>query len=158
LKGKNLTLNLISSSVHFSTEFFNKSVSNSTEKNKTEKYNNENSTQRKENIDESKKINIIKFLNKQNRTEDYRTYKTYHSNKISEGKIIMNGISGNNSCEKKNNNINKIKIKEINNKLKKIGWTQKKQSDNAIHNKNKQNGKINDFKENNYNNMKIKDI
>ena len=157
LKGKNLTLNFISSSVHFSTEFFNKSVSSSTEKNKTEKDNNENSTQRKENTDESKKINIIKFLNKQNKTEDYRTYKTYHSNKISEGKIIINGISGNSSCEKKNNNINKIKIKEINNKLKKIGWTQKKQSDNVIHNKNKQNGKINDFKENNYNNMKIKD-
>ena len=157
LKGKNLTLNCISSSVHFSAEFFNKSVSSSTEKNKTEKDNNENSTKKKENIDESKKINIIKFLNKQNKIEDYRTYKTYHSNKISEGKILINGKSGNSSCEKKNNNINKIKIKEINNKLKKIGWTQKKQSDNAIHNKNKQNGKINDFKENNYNNMKIKD-
>ena len=157
MKGKNLTLNFISSSIHFSTEFFNKSVSNSTEKNKTEKDNNESNSQKKENFDESKKINIIKFLNKQNKTEDYRTYKTYHSNKISEGKIIINGISGNSSCEKKNNFINKIKIKEINNKLKKIGWTQKKQSDNAIHNKNKQNGKINDFKENNNKNMKIKD-
>jgi len=155
MKGKNLTLNFISSSVHFSTEFFNKSVSNSTEKNKTD--NNESNSQKKENIDESKKINIIKFLNKQNKTEDYRTYKTYHSNKISEGKIIINGISGNSSCEKKNNYINKIKIKEINNKLKKIGWTQKKQSDNAINNKTKQNGKINDFKENNNKNMKIKD-
>lgn len=155
MKGKNLTLNFISSSVHFSTEFFNKSVSNSTEKNK--KDNNESNSQKKENFDESKKINIIKFLNKQNKTEDYRTYKTYHSNKISEGKIIINGISGNSSCEKKNNYINKIKIKEINNKLKKIGWTQKKQSDNAIHNKNKQNGKINDFKENSNNNLKIKD-
>jgi len=155
MKGKNLTLNFISSSVHFSTEFFNKSVSNSTEKNKTD--NNESNSQKKENIDESKKINIIKFLNKQNKTEDYRTYKTYHSNKISEGKIIINGISGNSSCEKKNNYINKIKIKEINNKLKKIGWTQKKQSDNAINNKTKQNGKINDFKENSNNNLKIKD-
>ena len=157
MKGKNLILNCISSSVNFSTEFFNKSVSNSTEKNKTEKDNNESNSQRKENNDENKKINIIKFLNKQNKEEDYRTYKTYHSNKISEGKIIINGISGNSSCEKKNNYINKIKIKEINNKLKKIGWTQKKQSDNAIHNKNKQNGKINDFKENSNNNMKIKD-
>ena len=155
MKGKNLTLNFISSSVHFSTEFFNKSVSNSTVKNKTD--NNESNSQKKENIDESKKINIIKFLNKQNKTEDYRTYKTYHSNKISEGKIIINGISGNSSCEKKNNYINKIKIKEINNKLKKIGWTQKKQSDNAINNKTKQNGKINDFKENSNNNLKIKD-
>ena len=155
MKGKNLTLNFISSSVHFSTEFFNKSVSNSTEKNKTD--NNESNSQKKENIDESKKINIIKFLNKQNKTEDYRTYKTYHSNKISEGKIIINGISGNSSCEKKNNYINKIKIKKINNKLKKIGWTQKKQSDNAINNKTKQNGKINDFKENSNNNLKIKD-
>ena len=157
MKGKNLTLNFISSSIHFSTEFFNKSVSNSTEKNKTEKDNNESNSQKKENFDESKKINIIKFLNKQNKTEDYRTYKTYHSNKISEGKIIINGISGNSSCEKKNNYINKIKIKEINNKLKKIGWTQKKQSDNAINNKTKQNGKINDFKENSNNNLKIKD-
>ena len=43
------------------------------------------------------------------------------------------------------------------NKLKKIGWTQKKQSDNAINNKTKQNGKINDFKENSNNNLKIKD-
>jgi hypothetical protein len=151
-KGKNLTLNYISSSVHFSTEFFNKSVSNSTEKNKTEKENNENSNQKKEYTNESKKINIIKFLNKQNKTEDYRTYKTYHSNKISEDKIIINGISGNNSSKKMNNN-----IKEINNKLKKILWTQKKQLDNAIHNKNKQNGKINDLKENSNNNMKIKD-
>ena len=159
LKGKNLTLNCISSSV-FSTECFNKSVSNSTEKNKTEKDNNENSKQRKENIDESKKINIIKFLTTQNKTEDYRSYKTYHSNKISEGKIIINGISGksgNSSCEKNINNINKIKIKEINNKLKQIGWTQKKQSDNALKSKNKQNGKINDFKENSNNNTKIKD-
>ena len=151
-KGKNLTLNYISSSVHFSTEFFNKSVSNSTEKNKTEKENNENSNQKKEYTNESKKINIIKFLNKQNKTEDYRTYKTYHSNKISEDKIIINGISGNNSSKKMNNN-----IKEINNKLKKILWTQKKQLENAIHNKNKQNGKINDLKENSNNNMKIKD-
>ena len=151
-KGKNLTLNYISSSVHFSTEFFNKSVSNSTEKNKTEKENNENSNQKKEYTNESKKINIIKFLNKQNKAEDYRTYKTYHSNKISEDKIIINGISGNNSSKKMNNN-----IKEINNKLKKILWTQKKQLDNAIHNKNKQNGKINDLKENSNNNMKIKD-
>mgnify|MGYP006873010211 CR=1 FL=1 len=156
LKGKNLTLNCIASSIHFSSECFNKSVSNSTEKNKTVKDNSDNNSQRKEITDESKKINIIKFLNKQNKTGDYRTYKTYHSNKISEGKIIVNGISGNSSCEKKNNNINKIKIKEINHKLKKIGWTQKKQSDNAIHNKNTQNGKINDFKENS-NNKKIKD-
>ena len=32
---------------------------------------------------------VQKFLNKQNKTEDYRTYKTYHSNKISEDKIII---------------------------------------------------------------------
>ena len=157
MKEKNLTLNCISSSVHFSTEFFNKSLSNSKEKNKTEKDNNENINKRKANIDESKKINIIKFLNKQNKTEDYRAYKTYHSNKISEEKIIINGLSGNSSYKKKNYNINKIKIKEISNKLKKIGWNQKKQSDNIIYNKNKQNGKINDFKENNNNNLKIKD-
>ena len=149
-------LNKNSSGIHFSTECMNKSNSNSIDKGfftaTSHKKENNNSNQRKKLY-----RNMMKFFNSQNNTKDYSAY---HSNKISEGKIYISGISGNSSSQKNKKNSKKIKLKDINKKIKIIGWTQKKEvklPEKISSNKNKiQNGQNNDVRERN--NQLIKEL
>ena len=159
LNKKDYLLNNNISNIHFSTEGINSSISNSIDRvklfngnsNKKENINKDNNNN---NNNERKKScrNMLKFVNKQNKTKT-GDYSAYHSNKISQGKICINGLSGNSSYEKKNKKIKKINIKETNKKVRIMGWTQRKEKNdvNLVNKKKMQNGLSIDLNRNNIN-------
>ena len=157
LNRKDLLLNNISSTIHFSTECINKSNSNSIEKKKINTCSNNNTfNNNNNNVEDLKqrKIlyrNMMKFFNKNNKTCETSTY---HSNRISIGKINLLGKSGNCSNEKNDKNIQKINYININKNYKKIEWTQKKDSLNKI----QPNGINNDIRERNFFYLNIKEL
>ena len=155
---KDTILNRISTPIHISTEYNNnnnKSNPNSIGK-KINLFENNN---KKENdnkmIDRKKYIyrNMMKYINKKSYTGDNSAFL---SKKISEDKIYINGISENCSNGKNTKNRKKINLKDINKKIKMIGWTQKK--DNTFINKNNQNGLNIDIIERKNINKKFKDL
>ena len=151
LKRKKMRINNdISSLIHLSKEYYNKSINSCIENN------NSNNFENKENNDDKnlKKINgnMLKFLNK----SKIDKCPTYNSNQISIGKIIMNGISVNYSSEKNDKNLKKITLENKINKIRKIELSCKKESDNILIKRKKlQNGKKNYIRERNNNSQMI---
>ena len=147
------------SNIRCSTEFVDNSISNSNDKvkllngssNKT-KDNNNNMNQKKKSC-----RNMLKFINKKSKTD----YTAYHSNKISEDRIRINGISNNCSYEKNTKNIKKINLKDANKKNRISGWTQRKEKNESgsylVIKKKIQNGLGLDLNERNNINKTIKD-
>ena len=156
---KDLVVNNISSTINFSTECINKTNSKNINKNNLFNLLTVNSCKKEKEKETSlsKDIcrNMIKFINKKSKTKDYILS---HSNKISEGKICVNGMSGNCSTEKNKKFAKKLDLKDINKKLKIIGWTQKKDKQENLLYKNRQNGLNYDIRDRNNNNENFKEL
>ena len=130
LNRKDLILNNISSTVHFSTECIKKSNSNSHEKTKVNTCTNNafNKSNNNDDIKQRKILyrNMIKFFNKNNKNGETSVH---HSNRISISKIYLKGKSGQSSNEKNRKKKQIINgCKNINLNYKKIDWTQKKEN------------------------------